>query len=313
MKKIFTILLILFVVTAFGFGQRSKESVQKQPVSSDFNLMELGQKDNDTIVLSPGKYDEAEEFVLYTVEEGGYVVGSNDFGDLAQGQVFKNDDPYSIIGVYYWVGEIEGEGGEVHFKVWNFDKSPGEVLDSKTVPVEEITATDEFEDLDELFYVEFEAPVDVDSDFMVGLDVSNIGEAEIGLISSAHGEGGEQGLAWVQWDNGEWNTMIDTWEEGDIDICVFPLVDATEVGIEEEIAAGNFNIYPNPVRDKLNIYYEKQINDVKLFNISGKVVYEKSVGSVNAVINVADFQQVIYILQIITKDGVHSRKIQVSR
>jgi len=311
MRKIFTILMMFFVVTSFG--QRAKESVQKQPVSLDFTLMEPAQKDNDTIVLTPGNFDEAEEYLIYTAEEGGYVVGTNAYGDLAKGQVFENDDPYSIIGVYYWVGEIEDEEGEVHFKVWNFDESPGEPLDSKTVPVDEIIATEEFDELDDLFYVEFDSPIDVDSDFMVGLDFSEIGESEIGLVATGEEEGTGRHLTWEQWDDETWYSILETWELN-FDIAIFPKVDASQVGIEEEIAVtGNLNIYPNPVRDKLNINYEKQINDVKLFDISGKVVYERSVGSGEVVINVADFQQGIYILQIVTRDGVHSRKIQVSR
>jgi len=44
---------------------------------------------------------------LYGAQGGGYVVGTNGYGDLAKAQLFYVDEPYNIEGCLVWVGAKE--------------------------------------------------------------------------------------------------------------------------------------------------------------------------------------------------------------
>lgn len=177
------------------------------------------QKDNWQIIF-PGNWINASRDVIYTTNAGGYAVGTNEYGDLAKGQRFIVNEPYTIHEIIFWVGAKEGISGKVDFCIWSFEGSPGELLASVSIPVSEITATD---DLTEAFFVTFDPPVRVDKDYVAGIDLSDIGTSKIGLYSTSDGDGNEMNLAWEQWSNEAWHTFLSAWEL-DIDICIFPNV-----------------------------------------------------------------------------------------
>lgn len=188
------------------------------------------QKDYWQIIL-PGNWINAEKDIMYVTTGGGYAIGTNEYGDLAKGQHFIVDESYTIHDIIFWVGAVEGTSGTVDFCIWSFDGSPGNRLATVSIPVSEITASD---DMTDAFFVTFDPPVKVTSDYVAGIDMSNIGTSQIGLYSTSDGDGNKMNLAWEQWSNRTWHTILSGWKL-DIDICIFPMVsfDSDEPNVPE--------------------------------------------------------------------------------
>jgi hypothetical protein len=81
---------------------------------------------------------------------------------------------------------------------------------------------------------------------------------------------------------------------------------------------GNFNVYPNPVRENLNIMLNMNRSgnvSVEIFNILGSRVYVNELGNrsdvVMETINVSFLPQGTYIMNVRTSDDVITRKINV--
>ncbi|TVQ86845.1 MAG: DUF4397 domain-containing protein [Bacteroidetes bacterium] len=81
---------------------------------------------------------------------------------------------------------------------------------------------------------------------------------------------------------------------------------------------GDFNIYPNPVRENLNIMFDMNRAgnvSIEIFNILGSRVFVNELGNrsnvVNETINVSFLPQGTYIMNIRTSDDVITRKINV--
>lgn len=78
------------------------------------------------------------------------------------------------------------------------------------------------------------------------------------------------------------------------------------VGIED-VEEGGLAIFPNPVKDVLNINYDKAINQIDVYDVNGKLV--KTLTTVGSSINVSDLSDGIYMLNMQTEEGLVIRKI----
>ncbi len=190
-------------------------------------------------MLSPGNWENASAALVYSwsdedVENPGYIFGTNVYGDEAYGQVFEEDGNFTITGAFFWIGARNGTEGDVVFTIWDFDgEDPGEVLGSKTIPMEEVEASEE---LGEAMWVEFEEPVNVSGSFMIGTDISDLDdfvyeEYGLGHVSSENGDGMEAELAWIREAEGEWVPVLNYGM--DVDIAIFPLAEMA-VGSDEK-------------------------------------------------------------------------------
>lgn len=120
----------------------------------------------------------------------------------------------------------------------------------------------------------------------------------------------EQGGA-PTWDMGEWegdpNRKITvTGPETFEDVFGVPPVSVPEV-----ISQDGFDVYPNPARDIMNVVSESQINELRVFDLSGKLVFSQSYNAKQAVINVDAFNEGLYIMQIATDNGIENVKFSV--
>jgi hypothetical protein len=71
------------------------------------------------------------------------------------------------------------------------------------------------------------------------------------------------------------------------------------------------NIYPNPVRDKLNITLSASDNhfSVRIYSIGGKIMYASESGKNSFLIDMSDFEKGLYLLKLISSTGVKNYKI----
>ena len=75
----------------------------------------------------------------------------------------------------------------------------------------------------------------------------------------------------------------------------------------EEVDENGLAIFPNPVKDVLNINYDKAISQIDVYDVNGKLV--KTFTTVGSSINVSDLSDGVYMLNIQTEEGLVVRKI----
>jgi len=118
---------------------------------------------------------------------------------------------------------------------------------------------------------------------------------------------GNPNLACIEVDNATWSTQnwinIDTTTSFSEDCVEF-------LTISENVIAKNIAIYPNPTNDFLNIKLdETTIENVKIYDIKGALLYENN-NNINEInINLSDFTAGIYFLKINYPYGETTHKI----
>ncbi|MDY0054638.1 MAG: T9SS type A sorting domain-containing protein, partial [Bacteroidales bacterium] len=86
--------------------------------------------------------------------------------------------------------------------------------------------------------------------------------------------------------------------------CITPLM-----GVESIIEDNSITIYPNPSNSEVNISSENIINSIEIFNSLGQRVYQSVVNSNTKTIDISSFVNGVYILGVITDNGVIRKKI----
>lgn len=79
----------------------------------------------------------------------------------------------------------------------------------------------------------------------------------------------------------------------------------------DDFTAESLNVFPNPANNELNITSEIQINEVMIFDITGQRVYSNTIENDNLRIDLSDFNNGMYLLHVITSQGIQTQKIQV--
>ena len=75
----------------------------------------------------------------------------------------------------------------------------------------------------------------------------------------------------------------------------------------------NVTIYPNPVKDVLNINATSNINRVEVYNMMGQMVGSFNANDVNTQINTSSFANGVYTVKISTENGMTTKKFTVAR
>lgn len=262
----------------------------------------------DTIY--PGNILNASGFTIYTVsgQEGeylGYLAGTNGYGDISKAQQFKlESETYSIKGGILWFGfkHINGNA-DLKIQIWDMDGNtgyttqgegnqicPGTVLASKAVPLSDI---DTSVSLSEAHFELFDAPVEVSSDYAMGIDIYNLYSANdsIAIVTSVNGDGNNMELAWEQWsaaNQGVWSTLNYSYSL-DADIAIFPILasESAKVG-----GGSTFNglQLSTPKRNfsRENIAVNYSLNNVssntyiEIFDLVGNSIVKENLGAKNA-------------------------------
>ena len=93
------------------------------------------------------------------------------------------------------------------------------------------------------------------------------------------------------------------------DVKVVP-TDTTDVNVDE-IAALKFNVYPNPAKDKVVIEAQSNIQQVTLMGIKGEMLEDRKANSNKVELNLEDYSKGIYVVRIVTEEGVATQKINL--
>ncbi|MEX1002523.1 MAG: PKD domain-containing protein [Crocinitomicaceae bacterium] len=83
---------------------------------------------------------------------------------------------------------------------------------------------------------------------------------------------------------------------------------SNDVGMNEEMY--QLTIYPNPTNGIVRIQYTEEISEVRLYDISGKLVYSNSVKGQNTLsIDMTQFERGVYSVQLMTENGLINGKV----
>ena len=210
---------------------------------------------------------------VYSVTDGGYVSGTNVYGDEAKADYFTFSGSGTIEKMKITIGAMDGTNGSVAFTVWaDNNGTPGAVLGSKTVTLSTIynTATSNNGD----YECVFDSPIAVSGNFFAGLDISNA-TSYFGLVSTT--DGTATNTAWDYYD-GDWWEYPDSWELS-VTNAIFPYVcSGTDpnppVNNPDLHVYSNFTYTPNPMVQNQSVSVEVSVANIgsSAFNGTLKLV-----------------------------------------
>ena len=93
------------------------------------------------------------------------------------------------------------------------------------------------------------------------------------------------------------------------DVKVVP-TDTTDVNVNE-MAALKFNVYPNPAKDVVRIEAQSDIQQVTLMGINGVMLEDRKANSKQVELNLEGYSKGIYVVRIVTEEGVATRRINL--
>jgi hypothetical protein len=109
------------------------------------------------------------------------------------------------------------------------------------------------------------------------------------------------------WGGGEWDGGDNRAITIEADTTVND-VWGSMAGIVSQKADFNGRLYPNPVTTTLNIEGVDNFNNIKIFDMAGKVVYSQPVSNRNFRINVSNLNKGVYIVNLYNDKGVQTTK-----
>lgn len=130
-----------------------------------------------------------------------------------------------------------------------------------------------------------------------------VGEMLYKYYSDAVGEG---------WEGGEWEGEPNRYLFVQEDLVTNDIWAEPSVDIDEPIVVDQgIRVFPNPVRTTLNIQSGQTIDHIRLYDLTGQLVFEKRVVASETSVDTGMLRSGIYILQLISGQQLRNHKIQV--
>lgn len=101
-----------------------------------------------------------------------------------------------------------------------------------------------------------------------------------------------------------------TVETTDVSVTVTLQIDNTSVAV---VDAAGLRVFPNPVRNVLNIASAELIREIRLMDMLGQVVYTTNVTGDSHQINVSGMRNGIYFVQIMTSKGIFTQRVYIQQ
>lgn len=243
---------------------------------------------------------------LFTVgpsNGGGFVTGTNGYGDKQKVQVFNPGQPVVVNGAIYWFGAktVTTNNSVVNMRIYTlnglgnsttspnattFDTPcPSTAIVSDAVPLSQV---DTSLSLTSAYVHTFSSSPYLGGSFGVGFDVSGVqftsGDT-IGLVTTSDGEFFEDDYNWEQWSDNNWYSFASpaAWELK-LELAIFPIVELG-TGIQETpfINGAKLGITSaNPFTDFAEVNYALNADTrnvtLMLMDASGKVVQTTDFG-----------------------------------
>jgi hypothetical protein len=322
MKKIAT-LFFLMALTVIVFAQRTYKPgdfIQK----SLFGINDL--RDVDTTLLIPFTFSDgstcSDGFTIYSSQGGGWVSGTNGYGDLEKLQMYDlgaywegaiTDAP-RVDSIYVWFGakNVGPDPGNVEAVVYDGDESIGP--DNLLGTSEPINMIDIDTSSSSVFTgFGFDPDVDVENKMFAGIRMSTNTGDTVGIVTTVDPCAEFTGFSWEKWSDGSFHFFNETgnWEL-DLDLAIFPLVvTGGEIGIQTTGDLALNAASPNPASDNITLnYLVKRFTNISIniYDVAGKLLNTIDNGDMNAginkqIIDVSDLENGLYLYEIISSTG----------
>jgi PKD repeat protein len=194
-----------YLITRQGLINQSKKSITKTPDTLNYPL-------------------EGTE-ALYISDEGGYVTGNNEYGDVAKANFYETTEVLSLSGIIFDFAYATGGTPEIEVVVWDntgTNDSPGTVLATSTINLNVIKNDVANQ---QMTYIPFDPPVIVTSSFYAGVMLPETIGDTLAIWSNTDGDT-NPGIAWEKWNTDIWVPVSSnlTWSL-DIAMAIFPVID----------------------------------------------------------------------------------------
>jgi len=83
------------------------------------------------------------------------------------------------------------------------------------------------------------------------------------------------------------------------------------IGIQENNLTDEFDIYPNPATELINISSAVKMNSIKVFNYSGQEIFNSTANDYSCKLEISTFEKGLYLIRIETNDTVYTRRVIV--
>ncbi|MFV0499971.1 MAG: T9SS type A sorting domain-containing protein [Bacteroidales bacterium] len=249
---------------------------------------------------------------------GFYVTGSNLADDRAYAQQYTRTQAISVKGVGAVLAFMDNQYGNDNLTAKMYSASSvgiGNELASKSFTSSVLTD----QQIGEYQFM-FTTPVS-SSNFAVALSVPGLEVDQDNyvinnfvIIASTKINCASGGKSYVfradQSGNYSWVKFSDALSGQDLDLFIFPIVDATHGLTSVDVNELSY-VYPNPAKDEVIIASSIEMNKVEIYNMVGQKVYESNAGGISARVNVANFNTGSYVAKIYTEAGIATKKIIV--
>lgn len=269
---------------------------------------------------------------LYTSTNGGFLSGTNGYGDLEFAQKYGVDtaftactaeDSSKITEVFVWFGaKYSGINDSCRIKIYSvhpITRAP-EILLSTSFAIS-LKAIDTSKTNDTIltrFLMQY--PVTLTDSFFVSMVLSSAPGDTVGIMSNTIGNGAGKKLAWVKQKSGVWES-VQKLRNLDVDFAIFPkVVDKHADFINETLPFSSINVYPNPVVDKtvINFELDRNISSFRytILDQTGGKLLTKKIGSLqsgiqNIPIELKKLQSGIYFYEVHFEDQRYSGKLVI--
>lgn len=207
---------------------------------------------------------------------GGYVSGTNSYGDIAKADFFTYSGNGNIESLNVTFGAIDGVSGSLVFTVWDDNNgTPGNVLGNKTVSL----ATVYNASVNQGFNYEcvFDSPIPISGNFFAGVDFSSA-VSPVGIITTQDGSAANTG--WEMLSDGSWipYNSASSWGMS-LTHAIHPYVCPVTspdpgVGDYQLVMYEAFNYTPNPMQQGQSVTVSASVGNAGTgtFNGSFKLV-----------------------------------------
>ncbi len=312
-------------------------TIYEETFTVTFNVVDQeGEPITDAVVTLNGMTNEPGDYVFEDIVAGTYdYIVEREGYETGEGEVTVEEDTtveVTMTAELYTLALVANpeEGGDVegadeykmdaevaveaipadHWLFIDWTDEDGEVVSEEaeftyTMPGEDVTLTANFEP--QLFTLTLNADpaeggdVDGDGEYAVGEEVT-ITATPVEEFDFIDWTGDTQHI-----DNVESATATVTMPAEDITLTA----NFQHISVEE-IHAAEINVYPNPARDEFKVESSEMIKQIRLISISGQVIMNVDVGTLNHKLNVSNLRPGVYFMEIHTAEDIVTKRVQIS-
>jgi hypothetical protein len=257
--------------------------------------------------------------VLYSSPNGGWMSGTNGYGDTEKAQEIKFTETYLLGGFIYWFAlknkTTGGDTSSLVFKLYKKDSAeiinglprlaPGTLFASDTLLLSNLSANVQFESGLNVFSLS--QPLVMNNNYVGAFSMELMHPKDsAALFGSTDGQVNITDYSWERW-NGKWNTIKNSWTL-DVDFAIFPIIDLTAASMNES-DADNFRVFPNPATHTIQWKNagDMHFNRLVILTAEGKSVKSKLLSSGETAADISDLTPGFYLL------GLHAEKTKETR